>query len=506
MDLKDHLERLEKFSARLSGVYPGLADKGDTSAAEALPPWYDRVQQAVAFLSRSGARPKVAELRDGPKGALLGVKLQSYDAEALGKFLQGLGSARAVAEWVEQGVAAGAISVRGDRLFLLVEPAHDRGDSPAGRSPERGIDATGCVVESAHRAMERETASLMGVMDNASAAGGGQVVQFRKDLALDSRQILQAADEAPGPLGDLKRTRARPRVVAGAAEVGPDPRFIVTGAPVELADGTYYPVEPADAHSRRALAEMGATGIRVNRRGERTFVRAEHAEVLPSSSRTRGEDRGPAADAESADPRAERIGLAYRLLRGMTATPGEGRPLDAGLASRMEQFFGESLGDVRIYTGRMASEVTEALSVEALSMGHHVVIPDRLLQSASGEGERVLVHELTHVRQHRQAPDATRSAREAEADSVVSRFVRGKGMGPSQLASVPRRAPAPPPAQSASMPSGVYAATQRQVQKPTVRQKDGDSELRSEKTLRRITQEVNQRNRQALEDQLDRQG
>lgn len=506
MDLNDHLKKLEQFSRGLSASYDGAAGRrGPWSGDDAGPaPWYARAQRAVEFLTRSGAAPEVAEIKDGPQGSAQGLRLRSFDADGLKAHLASLGSARAIAAWIEEGVAAGAISVRGERIFFAVEPGHDRGASGGGSAGERGVEATGPILEAAHGAMEAETAGTLQQLEGATASGGGEVVQFRDDLPARGRKVVTAEDGGAGPLDALRGSPGRARTLASADEMGAQPRFVVTGAAVTLADGTYYPVEAVDAVSRRALRRAGATGVKVGQSGRRTLVRADHTQTVFNPQRQEAPEA--AVDGPASADRRDRIQLAYRLLHGITLDASQGQPLDAGVASRMERFFGESLGDVRVHTGRVASEITEALSVEALSIDRHVVIPENLMRSASGEGERVLVHELAHVSQARRGSDEPRSVREMEADTVVNRFVSGKGQPLVNMAKMPTRSSAPPPESAGTMPTSVYAAAPGQVQRSADGGKERGGTLSSEKSLRRITAEVSRRNRRSLEDLIDRQG
>ena len=84
-----------------------------------------------------------------------------------------------------------------------------------------------------------------------------------------------------------------------------------------------------------------------------------------------------------------------------------GQRLDTGHRARFEKRFGVDLGDVRIYTGELAEEITKAHGAEALTVGDTgMIIMRQSARFAQGSAAytALLAHELTHVAQAR--PDA----------------------------------------------------------------------------------------------------
>jgi hypothetical protein len=120
-----------------------------------------------------------------------------------------------------------------------------------------------------------------------------------------------------------------------------------------------------------------------------------------------------------------------RLLRLVSRRAGRGERLDATTRAHFERKLGVDLGEVRIYTGEFAEQVTEAHRAEAVTIGRTGMIlmrgsADRSPISAAGRA--LLAHELTHVAQatrglHRRAtfaeetPLATEE-HEAEAEAA----------------------------------------------------------------------------------------
>jgi Domain of unknown function (DUF4157) len=100
-----------------------------------------------------------------------------------------------------------------------------------------------------------------------------------------------------------------------------------------------------------------------------------------------------------------------RLLQDEPASPvrdvvgrGGGQPLEPEVRGLMESHLGADFGDVRIHTDHAASESARAISAQAYTVGSDVVFQSGRYEPASPGGQRMLVHELTHVVQQRSGP------------------------------------------------------------------------------------------------------
>jgi hypothetical protein len=128
-----------------------------------------------------------------------------------------------------------------------------------------------------------------------------------------------------------------------------------------------------------------------------------------------------------------------RLLRLVAKRAGKGERLDEATRRRYERKLGADLGDVRVYTGEFAEEVTRAHRAEAVTVGTTgMVLMGGSPAKAAGSraGQALLAHELTHVAQaqrgvHRKAsfgeaaPLATEE-HEAEAEAVEAQELNGE--------------------------------------------------------------------------------
>jgi hypothetical protein len=127
-----------------------------------------------------------------------------------------------------------------------------------------------------------------------------------------------------------------------------------------------------------------------------------------------------------------------RLLKVVAKRAGRGQRLDETTRARYERKLGVDLGNVRIYTGEFAEEVTKAHRAEAVTIGTTGMIlmggsPNKSMASASGRA--LLAHELTHVAQEARSvqrkasfgestPLAT-EANEAEAEAMEAEEMAG---------------------------------------------------------------------------------
>jgi hypothetical protein len=106
-------------------------------------------------------------------------------------------------------------------------------------------------------------------------------------------------------------------------------------------------------------------------------------------------------------------GKISRFMRGSQSSRGQ--RLDATHRHRFEKRLGVDLGDVRIFSGELAEEITRAHGAEALTVGDTGMILMRQssrFAPGSAAGTALLAHELTHVAQAK--PSIMRKAPEAD--------------------------------------------------------------------------------------------
>ncbi len=141
--------------------------------------------------------------------------------------------------------------------------------------------------------------------------------------------------------------------------------------------------------------------------------------------------------------RAPVVGRAAQQRAGRTEAPGRmppvvretlrapGEALDLGTRTAMERRFGHDFSQVRIHTDARAAESAESIHAAAYTLGQDVVFGAGRYSPATGEGQRLLAHELAHTVQQRaipvsshpggvsQPPDAEEREAETAAESVT---------------------------------------------------------------------------------------
>jgi hypothetical protein len=113
-----------------------------------------------------------------------------------------------------------------------------------------------------------------------------------------------------------------------------------------------------------------------------------------------------------------------------------GRPLDSAVRAEMEPRFRHSFADVRVHADGRAAESARAVGAHAYAVGRNVVFGAGRYAPGSGEGRRLIAHELAHVVQQRGASASLRpklevgavdDPAEREADAAADRVTRGGG-------------------------------------------------------------------------------
>jgi hypothetical protein len=85
---------------------------------------------------------------------------------------------------------------------------------------------------------------------------------------------------------------------------------------------------------------------------------------------------------------------------------GAGAPLAADVRAFFEPRFDREFGDVRIHTGARAAASAHSLNAAAYARGRDVVFGDGQYAPGTGAGRRLLAHELAHVVQQSDDPEA----------------------------------------------------------------------------------------------------
>lgn len=118
------------------------------------------------------------------------------------------------------------------------------------------------------------------------------------------------------------------------------------------------------------------------------------------------------------------------------STPG-GQSLPTGTRWLMESRFQEDFSQVRIHANEDAAVLAASQRAKAYTVGRDIFFSKGRYAPQTGEGQKLIAHELAHVVQQSRAGDtfATSEAAESDAHSAASRVILG------QAATVAARAP-----------------------------------------------------------------
>ncbi|QJY47957.1 DUF4157 domain-containing protein [Pseudonocardia broussonetiae] len=154
----------------------------------------------------------------------------------------------------------------------------------------------------------------------------------------------------------------------------------------------------------------------------------------------------PTAERQAPAPVRRRPGRGAARQAAVELLDSPGQSLDPCVRADVEQLLPgagvDRLGLVRIHTDDTAADAAEAVGAAAFVLGRHVYFARGRYSPATPAGQRLLLHELTHVLQQEtgdRADPAVAVCRETEADLLASPVGEGR-------AAVPRQEPVTLPA------------------------------------------------------------
>lgn len=151
------------------------------------------------------------------------------------------------------------------------------------------------------------------------------------------------------------------------------------------------------------VAKPGSSTLSVGKPGDRFEQEADRvadAVVRGDASRTAGETIPQATLQRAADGR----GVAVETDRVAPVLRSSGQPLDEATRAQMDDRLGFDFSGVRVHTDAQAAASARAVGARAYTIGSDVVFGAGEYAPRSREGQRVIAHELTHVRQQASAP------------------------------------------------------------------------------------------------------
>jgi len=208
------------------------------------------------------------------------------------------------------------------------------------------------------------------------------------------------------PRGEEARTPEETGVGEPAAEAAPSPESL--GAEADLAS-------LADTEQERVSGPIGVGPLQFQ------AWAGERQEPLAIAQTRRARRAAGLPPFEALRPAS---------VRSLAAAGDSGFRLAEEHLAALAPLVGGGIGDVRIHTGRAASETAEALGAEAFTVGRDVFFAEGGFIPNSPRGRALLAHELVHVRQQT-GPGAGRvlgyggEAGEGEAEAVEQAALSG---------------------------------------------------------------------------------
>ncbi len=121
-----------------------------------------------------------------------------------------------------------------------------------------------------------------------------------------------------------------------------------------------------------------------------------------------------------------------------------GRPLDDSTRALMESRFGYDFSKVRVHTDSKAADSARSVNALAYTVGRDVVFGAGQYAPASGEGQRILGHELTHVvQQQARSGTLSQALTIGPVDDPLEREAQRAAAGLTMPAEATAGAPAP---------------------------------------------------------------
>lgn len=111
-----------------------------------------------------------------------------------------------------------------------------------------------------------------------------------------------------------------------------------------------------------------------------------------------------------------------------------GRPLDATARSFMEPRFGHDFSRIRIHTDERAEEAAEAVNALAYTVGQDIFFGRSQYAPGTGEGKRLLAHELTHTIQQSSSVERSPLVQRQDASATTTPPAVPGQLTPDQIA------------------------------------------------------------------------
>jgi hypothetical protein len=163
---------------------------------------------------------------------------------------------------------------------------------------------------------------------------------------------------------------------------------------------------PGDDYEREAdwmadvVMRLPSSGVQEFGVQEMSGVRS--AASIPEMQRSCAEcddelGKNPSAQLRSKEQAAKTQPIMSSIAASIHALRGRGGALPAATRALFEPRFGRDFGNVRVHTDGRAAEAAKSIHARAFTIGNDIVFGAGQYSPTSGDGQKLLAHELTHV-------------------------------------------------------------------------------------------------------------
>ncbi len=154
--------------------------------------------------------------------------------------------------------------------------------------------------------------------------------------------------------------------------------------------------------TKKLLGEPLQMKLAVNQPGDEFEQEADR--VAEQVMRTPEPERGPGVTGLQTPPLVQRrvnsngsgpISTAPQIVHDVLNSPSQ--PLDAATRDFFEPRFGHDFSQVRVHAHAEAEASARSINARAYTVGHHIAFGTGRFAPGTGEGNRLLAHELSHV-------------------------------------------------------------------------------------------------------------
>ena len=266
--------------------------------------------------------------------------------------------------------------------------------------------------------------------------------QERKNRVRRAGQDAAPAKASGGAIGILAHMQRS----AGNAAVGALLRqYAVQRAAVPEEEEELQMKRDDSLAVQRAAAPEEEEELQMKREGAMVMQRAPEEEgVQEEEEEVQMKREGAAGDGVHAPVGLEGGPLHPAIAERIQAKRGGGSPLDAAVRTSMESTLGTSLSDVKVHADTEADALNRSVSAVAFTTGSDIFFKQGAYNPASGEGQQLLAHELTHVVQQRSMGGSSGSgggltvgpagdSYEQQADATAAAVARAVDNEPPEL-------------------------------------------------------------------------